>query len=108
MNIVQIAFYAVPVIALLSIATMWFSIVSHWRRAFLSGGKVSIVEIVLTRARHCPVDLILDAYLSLINSGFKTTYASVEQHYIIHKAKIITSEDLLQLVKANLQDTRFS
>lgn len=105
MDFVQIAFYAVPVVSLLGIAFIWFRIISTWQRAFMHGAQVSLIEIMMTRVRKNPVNLIVDAYISLLHSGFQTKYSAVEQQYIIHKPKIITADDLVLLVKENGSET---
>lgn len=105
MDIGEIVFYVAPVVFVVSIAFIWFWFVSAWQRAFLHGAKVSLIEIVMTRLRKNPVNLIVDAYISLLHSGFKTKYSTVEQQYIIHKPKIISSDDLVMLVKENCSAT---
>lgn len=65
----------------------------------MSGGRVTMIEIVMTRLRKNPVNLIVDAYLSLVHSGFDTTYANVEKHYVVYRQKIITSADLVLSVQ---------
>ncbi|MEP3479267.1 MAG: hypothetical protein ABJZ55_08475 [Fuerstiella sp.] len=81
-----------------------FLILKPWLRSFMSGGKVSVLEIAMTRMRKNPVNLIVDAYLSLQYSGFKTTYATVEKHYIVYRSKIITSTDLVLSVQQDSLD----
>lgn len=96
--------FAIPVLFLIVWCYVALGIFRPWLRSFMSGGEVSIIAIVMTRIRKNPVNLIVDAYLSLLHSGFDTTYATVEKHYIVYRPKIITSTDLALSVQQDSLD----
>lgn len=91
--------FALPVLFVIAWLYIIYSIVGPWRRSFMSGGKASLIEIMMTTIRKNPVNLIVDAYLSLLHSGVETTYANAERHFIVYRPKIITSSDLVLSVK---------
>lgn len=99
-----IAIIAIPILFL----TIWFGLVwmiaRPWLRSFMSGGKVSLIQIAMTRYRGNPVNLIVDAYLSLLHSDVDTSYSDVEKSYIVHKSRIIASSDLVLAVQDDMRN----
>jgi uncharacterized protein YqfA (UPF0365 family) len=69
-----------------------------WLRAFLSRGEVSLATIIGMNLRGNPASLLIDAYLSLLHSGQKTTIRTVESCYIVNKNRITDVETLVRLV----------
>lgn len=76
-------------------------LLTPWLRAFLSGGQVRGLQIVTMRLRGVPVAMILDAYLSRVQAGKKTSLRVVESAYIANKHKIQSVADLLAFVEQN-------
>ena len=70
-----------------------------WLRAFFSGGRIGVMNIVGMRLRGSPVHLLLDAHLALIQSGEQSRMQIVEATYIANKSKIQTSDDLTELAR---------
>lgn len=99
-----IAIFAIPILFLTIGFGLAWTIARPWQRAFMSGGRVSFIEIIMTRVRGNPVNLIMDAYLSLLHSDVRTTYSDVEKSYIVHKSRIIASSDLVLAVQDDLRD----
>ncbi|MDX1947071.1 MAG: flotillin-like FloA family protein [Pirellulaceae bacterium] len=89
-------------LTLVPLAMLWW-LFGPWFRAFLSGGQVSLFSIVGMRVRGSPVSLILDAYLALLHGGQKVRLAQVESAFLAHRAKVFTSADLVEVVKANVE-----
>ncbi len=64
------------------------SIILPWKRAFMSGAKVSMFSIIGMRMRGCPPPFIVDAYCALVHSGHDVTIQQVESCYISRKHEI--------------------
>lgn len=99
-----IAIIAIPILFLTVWCGLIWMIARPWLRAFMSGGKVSLMQIAMTRYRGNPVNLIVDAYLSLLHSDVDTTYPNVEKSYIVHRSRIIASSDLALAVKEDIRN----
>jgi len=70
-----------------------------WFRAFLHGTPVALVQIVAMRLRGNPPSILIDAYIALKRASISTTIDEVENAYIDAKNRIVTSDDLVGLVK---------
>ena len=77
--------------------------VTPWLRAFFSGGQVSLMSILGMRLRGSPVNMLLDAHLSMIQSGEPSRIRIVESTYIANKTRIHTTDDLVELVREVLR-----
>jgi uncharacterized protein YqfA (UPF0365 family) len=71
-----------------------------WLRAFLSGAHVSLTQVIGMRLRGTPVDLLIDAYVTLVHSDFpEMTMHEVESQFLANKGRIMTSTDLVEAVR---------
>ena len=59
-----------------------------WKRAFMSGAKVTLFSIVGMHMRGCPPGFLVDAYCALVHSGHDITIGQVESCYIANKHKV--------------------
>ena len=75
-------------------------IVSPYFRAFLSGAPVPLITLIGMLLRGNPVNLLIDAHISLRHRGTPTPIHEVESTYIAQRGKIMTSEDLVQLLSS--------
>ncbi len=82
-------------------AAFAFWVVSPWLRALLSGGPVPLFGVLGMRLRGSPVNLLIDTHLSLLHGGAKVGIADIESKYIAHRALIVTSQDLVDLLLAD-------
>jgi uncharacterized protein YqfA (UPF0365 family) len=64
------------------------SVILRWKRAFMSGAKVSMLSIIGMRMRGCPPQFLVDAYCALVHSGHDVTIQQVESCYISRKHEI--------------------
>ncbi|MFO0952166.1 MAG: hypothetical protein U0835_13655 [Isosphaeraceae bacterium] len=69
----------------------------------MSGGEVTVFDILGMRLRNNPPKLLIDAYLSLKTQGVDVSIGDVERAYIVHKARVQDSGDLVEAVR---QDRR--
>lgn len=92
-------------VGLCAFALLAFWVVSPWVRALLSGGAVPIFGVLGMRLRGSPVNLLIDAHLSLLHGGAKVGIADVESKYLAHRAQIVTSQDLVDLILADRPPT---
>jgi uncharacterized protein YqfA (UPF0365 family) len=70
-----------------------------WFRAFLYGTPVLATDVIAMRLRGNPPTLLVDAYITLQRAGITATIKDVENAYIDNRNRILTSDDLVQLVK---------
>lgn len=92
-------------VAFCGIAAFAFWVVSPWVRSLLSGGEFSMLTVLGMRLRRSPVNLLIDAHLSLLHGGAKLGIADIESKYIAHRALIVTSQDLVDLLLADRPPT---
>ena len=59
-----------------------------WKRAFMSGAKVTLFSIVGMHMRGCPPAFLVDAYCALAHAGHDITIQQVESCYIANKHKV--------------------
>ncbi|QDU27620.1 SigmaW regulon antibacterial [Anatilimnocola aggregata] len=79
-------------------------IFSPWLRCFLGGAPVSFFSLIGMLLRGTPVNLLVDAHLSLVHSGKGAAIRELESTYIAQRGKILTSNDLVNVVAANRVD----
>jgi hypothetical protein len=72
-----------------------FMIVHPWIRMKLCGGKGTLLYLVAMRFRGTPVAMIVDAYVSLLQSCAIISLREVEAHYVANQSRIISSTDLM-------------
>ena len=66
----------------------WISILVPWRRAMMSGAKVSVVSILRMKMKGCPAAFLVDAFAALVHSGKEVDIQQVEACYIARKHEI--------------------
>ncbi len=74
-------------------------ILRPWLRAFLHGAPVSIIHIVAMRLRGNPRWLLIDAYIAIRRANVGATIGEVENAYVGCRSRVLTSDDLVELVK---------
>jgi uncharacterized protein YqfA (UPF0365 family) len=82
-----------------------FWLAAPWFKCFLSGGPVSIFQIVGMRLRGTPVALVTNAHLALVQSGQPSEVRHVESTYIANRHRIRDEGDLIGLLKSSLDKT---
>jgi uncharacterized protein YqfA (UPF0365 family) len=83
------------------VATFSFGFVRPYLRGFLSGAPVSLISLIGMRLRGSPVNLLLDAFIALRQAGFHhIQMRDVESLYLIHRGRIVTMQDLVELVRS--------
>lgn len=102
-----VAVGASAVLVLLALVFGGFLIIRPWLRMLTSGGRGSLLGIVGMRLRGTPVNLVIDAYTSLIHRGEKVSLRHVESVYIAQRANIMEARDLIDHMTEELrrQDT---
>jgi uncharacterized protein YqfA (UPF0365 family) len=90
-------FLTVGIVILLGVLFA-FAVFRPWLRVLLSGGKVSIFDILGMRLRGNPPSLLIDAYLALLMSNQDMSIAKVERVYIANKSRILFADDIVRFV----------
>ena len=88
----------------IGLTLLWklFNVLLPWKKAFLSGARVSLVQIVGMRLRGNPVGLLVDAMIILVQRGHRDLRMSkVEQVYLAEGSR---AQDALTL--ANQVETQ--
>jgi len=80
-----------------------FMLVHPWIRMITHGGKGSLFSVLFMRIRGNPVSLIIDAYVTLLQSGDKVSLRDVESHYVANQAKIMMASDLVASIRDDSQ-----
>ncbi len=94
-GVAMLAFLALIVLAVLAL------LMRPWLRAALHAAPVPLPQIIGMRLRGNPPLLLIDAYISLRRAGISTTIGEVENVYIDSRNRILTSNDLVELVRAH-------
>lgn len=92
-------FLAMLAFFILVVAFVFVLVLSPWLRAFLHGTPVSIIHIVAMRLRGNPPWLLIDAYIALTRADLRVTIGDVENAYVDARNRVLTSDDLVELVK---------
>ena len=91
---------AIALFASVSVAfvMLYLSVFRLWIRAKMSGGRISVFDILGMHLRGNPPSLLVDAYLALLMQGVQTSLGKVERTYIAHRAQVADAGDLVRLV----------
>jgi uncharacterized protein YqfA (UPF0365 family) len=76
-----------------------FRLIRPWIRAFLAGGRVSLVDILRMGLLGSPPSLLIDAYVGLLHSGIRVTIAQIESVFLANKGLINTPQNLMTAVQ---------
>ncbi|MBI1306868.1 MAG: flotillin-like protein FloA [Bacteroidetes bacterium] len=81
---------------------LYFVPVSLWFTAWVSGVRVSIVQLILMRIRKVPPSLIINAQINSLKAGLKTTTNELETHYMAGGNVNNVIKALISADKANI------
>jgi uncharacterized protein YqfA (UPF0365 family) len=92
-------------VAALIFVAVFFSFLSVWVRALMSGAYVSIVNLVGMALRRVPPKIIVDARIQLVKAGLELDTDSLEAHYLAggHVKQVVNA--LIAADKANIELT---
>lgn len=93
----------IPLMTLAMMAVCFFTIVQPWLKATMSGGPVSVAQILGMRLRRSPVPLLLDEYLTCVHQQQDIGLAEIESIYIANRMDIYDQDDLHRHVEAYLK-----
>jgi uncharacterized protein YqfA (UPF0365 family) len=98
---------AIAVVAVVCAAFVVFyvSVLRFWIRAKMSGGRVSVIEILGMQFRGNAPSLLVDAYLALLMQGVQTSIGDVERTYIAHRIQVGDAGDLERIVREGTRST---
>ena len=99
-QIVWMATAAVILVLVISLAVTFFQLGQPWLRAFLAGGQVSLLDMVMMRTRKTPVNLIVDTYITFVQRGEKVPIVDIERCYLAQQSRSLDVQDLIRLVEA--------
>ena len=74
-----------------------------WVRAYMSGARVSLWQLVGMSLRRIPPSLVVDARISLIKAGLSVTVNNMESHYLAGGDVINVARALIAADKANIE-----
>ncbi|GIW92137.1 MAG: hypothetical protein KatS3mg110_0178 [Pirellulaceae bacterium] len=100
-----ILMFVVILVLFVAILMVFGLVFPPWMRALVRGTPVSVFDIIGMRLRGSPPLLLIDAYSTLRHDDYSVTIGQVERAYLGARNRITTSDDLVELVKAQL-DTR--
>jgi uncharacterized protein YqfA (UPF0365 family) len=89
----MLAFFALVVLAVFAL------LAGPWLRAWLHGAPVPVFQVIAMRLRGNPPNLLIDAYIALKRAGLPASIADVENKYIDARNRVLTSDDLVELMK---------
>src|SRR5579864_8390329 len=75
-------FLAILLLGCVVVLLVFFNFVSLWIRSFLTGAKISILDMV--RMKLCKVDynMIVQQKIALVQAGVKISTQEMEAHYL--------------------------
>src|ERR1041384_5642519 len=81
-NPIMLILYALIGIVVFVVVIVVASFLSIWIRAWTSGAKVRIVDLVALRLRRVPVGMIVDSRITAVKSGLPLTIDDLSTHYL--------------------------
>jgi uncharacterized protein YqfA (UPF0365 family) len=92
------------IVAILALMAMFFYFIpiSLWFTAYVSGVKVSILQLILMRIRKVPPSLIINAQINSVKAGLSTTTNDLETHYMAGGNVNSVIKALISADKANI------
>lgn len=96
--------FGIVVVFALGNLTVFVLIGIPWLRALLHGTPVSLPRIIAIRLRGNSPALLIDAYTTLIHSSVPTTIDAVERTYLESKSRVMTSQDLVDIMKTKVAE----
>ena len=78
------------------------SLGATWLRAFVSGARVTFMELIALQLRKIPVRAIVDARILLINSGFNVSVDNLSTHYLAGGDVHMVMQGLLKAKEKNI------
>jgi uncharacterized protein YqfA (UPF0365 family) len=106
MNIPQMAFPVVMIIALIVIIIIGFvisSAISLWVQALVSGARVGLLNIVFMRFRKIPPKLVVETKIMAIKAGIKISTDFLESHFLAGGNLSRVVQALIAADKANIE-----
>lgn len=88
-----------------SLVFIIFAVLRPWLRLVFRGGLVSLTYFIGMRLRGTPVNLVIDAYTSLLHSGANVTLRDVEAHYVANQTRIMTARELISSIRKDPIET---
>jgi uncharacterized protein YqfA (UPF0365 family) len=76
------ALYGIVLLAVLVVAILLFNFGMIWVRAWTSGAKVKITELIALRLRRVPVGLIVDNRITSVKSGLELSIDDLSTHFM--------------------------
>lgn len=64
------------------VAYFFFSAITNWFRAWISGAPVGIASVVAMRFRNIPPALIVNSRITAVRAGIEISTAQLETHYL--------------------------
>jgi len=98
----RVAFGIVLFIVLILFIGVVLKFAGVWVRAYMSGARVSLWQLVGMSLRRIPPSLIVDARISLIKAGLSVTVNNMESHYLAGGDVINVARALIAADKANI------
>jgi uncharacterized protein YqfA (UPF0365 family) len=77
----------------------FFTLMRYWIMTVLTGGKVSLMQLIGMRLRGTPLAIVIPAYIALIQSGHPVIVEEVEQTYLRFPGQIGNATDLIEKLK---------
>jgi uncharacterized protein YqfA (UPF0365 family) len=78
---------------------LFLAVARPWLRAKMTGGRVSVFDILGMQLRGSPPALLIEAYQTLLMQGVKVSIGQVERDYIANRERVATAGDLAQIVR---------
>lgn len=101
-----LAFGFAGAVLLFILMGLLFFLVRPWVRIKFKGGSVGLMAIVGMRLRGTPIQLLEDAYISLIHSGARVNWREIESQFLANQKEIRTAQDLEQVVLEHKKRSR--
>ena len=73
-----------------------------WLRAYVSGAKVTFMELIALQLRQIPVRRIVDVRITLIKTGFNVSVDDLSTHYLAGGDVEMVAEGMIKAKEKNI------
>ncbi|MCH6258124.1 flotillin-like protein FloA [Puniceicoccaceae bacterium K14] len=102
MDFTTIMLIGVAIVGII-VAFIFFSFISVWIKAALSGAYVGITNLVAMRLRGVPYSIVVDARITAVKAGIELSVDEIEAHFLAGGNLIPTVQAIIAAMKAGIE-----
>ena len=102
----QLIAFGIFALIMFILSTVVLTLGLTWLRAFVSGARVTFMELIALKLRAIPVKTIVETRITLVKSGFNVSVDDLSTHYLAGGNVNMAKQGLLK-AKVNNIDLSF-